>query len=327
MRRASYSRSGTSPRPKFVAIKNIHSTSSPTRVCNELEFLNSLRGRPCVCPLIAAHRSGDQLIAVIPYFQHCDFGEFLTDVTVPEIAEYCRQLFTALSAVHRRGIIHRDVKPDNFLYNAETRQGLLIDFGLAERQREGSPPCSCTRSPSTTGRKPQASGAARTRRRPGYPRYDTRPTRTASRAGTGGFRAPEVLFRCTAQSGKIDIWSAGTILLSMLTRRLPFFKPADDIDAMVDIVKFFGYSRTRAAGLQHGVVVEASLFDDDKGGLGLEDIIQRSNKCDGDGHTFSTEERTAIDFLSWCLELNPHRRTDADAALQHKFLSTGATST
>ena len=30
------------------------------------------------------------------------------------------------------GIYHRDIKPGNFLYNPETKRGMIIDFGLAE---------------------------------------------------------------------------------------------------------------------------------------------------------------------------------------------------
>jgi len=30
------------------------------------------------------------------------------------------------------GIIHRDIKPGNYLYNKETKKGVIIDFGLAE---------------------------------------------------------------------------------------------------------------------------------------------------------------------------------------------------
>ena len=30
------------------------------------------------------------------------------------------------------GIYHRDIKPGNFLYNPETKKGMIIDFGLAE---------------------------------------------------------------------------------------------------------------------------------------------------------------------------------------------------
>lgn len=40
------------------------------------------------------------------------------------------------------------------------------------------------------------------------------------RGGTRGFRAPEVLLRCTKQTVAIDIWSAGVILLSILSARL-----------------------------------------------------------------------------------------------------------
>jgi serine/threonine protein kinase len=39
------------------------------------------------------------------------------------------------------------------------------------------------------------------------------------RGGTRGFRAPEVLLRCVKQTVAIDIWSAGVILLSILSAR------------------------------------------------------------------------------------------------------------
>jgi cell division control protein 7 len=60
------------------------------------------------------------------------------------------------------------------------------------------------------------------------------------RAGTRGFRAPEVLLRCSGQTTSIDIWSAGIILLSILTGRYPIFKPEDDFDAIYEIAKCVG---------------------------------------------------------------------------------------
>ncbi|CAO0799581.1 unnamed protein product [Mucor circinelloides] len=50
------------------------------------------------------------------------------------IKYYMKSLFTALQQLHRFKILHRDVKPSNFLYNIRKRAGYLIDFRLAESE-------------------------------------------------------------------------------------------------------------------------------------------------------------------------------------------------
>jgi serine/threonine protein kinase len=62
----------------------------------------------------------------------------------------------------------------------------------------------------------------------------------ARRAGTKGFRAPEILVRSQSQTMKIDVWSAGVILLSILTQRYPFFQPHDDMEALQELRLLFG---------------------------------------------------------------------------------------
>ena len=115
-------------RPRYVAIKKIYVTSSPARILNELELLNDLRGFESVCPLITAFRHTDQVAAVLPYFRHTDFREYFRKMTVPDMQIYFRSLFTALAAVHSKGILHRDIKPTNFLFSGFSNKFRKITF-------------------------------------------------------------------------------------------------------------------------------------------------------------------------------------------------------
>ena len=57
---------------------------------------------------------------------------YLTKLDINEIKHYMRTLLTAVKRLSELGVMHRDIKPTNFLYDPPTRTGLLIDFGLSE---------------------------------------------------------------------------------------------------------------------------------------------------------------------------------------------------
>ncbi|KAI9783643.1 MAG: hypothetical protein M1835_003768 [Candelina submexicana] len=312
-------------RPQYVAIKKIYVTSSPMRIQNELELLNDLKGCDSVCPLIEAFRHQDQVVAVLPYFRHEDFRNYFRDFTMPEIRVYFRSLFTALAAVHKHKILHRDIKPTNFLYDRHRQKGVLVDFGLAEREGTECSPCLCDLRPSDRRARIEDYQAVGHQNATGYPKNDSRPSRRANRAGTRGFRAPEVLLKCTSQKTSIDIWSAGVIMLTILSRRFPFFNSADDIEATIEIATIFGRKRMKACALLHGSVFECTIPSVGENGFTLEKIVlwstSRSGKDDkGQEGKMGEQEAQAVKFMARLFELDPAKRITAKEALDHEFL-------
>ena len=49
-----------------------------------------------------------------------------------------KALLVAIDGLAQVGIMHRDVKPSNFLYDPKQRTGLLIDFGLSEKELDSN---------------------------------------------------------------------------------------------------------------------------------------------------------------------------------------------
>ena len=301
------------------------------RILNELELLYDLRDSDSVCPLITAFRHQDQVIAVLPYFQHHDFRNYFRDMTVADMRLYFRSLFTALRSVHEHHILHRDIKPTNFLYNPERSRGVLVDFGLAEREGTEWTHCACELDPAERRYQIEHSYYASTAvtdrtEQPMYPKNDNRQSRRANRAGTRGFRAPEVLFKCTAQTCAIDMWSAGIVLLALLAHRFPFFHSVDDIDALLELTNVFGCRRMRETAFLHGQVFETNIPSYCENGHRLEKIIlwstNRSGRDEQGKMTLEPDEMEAVAFLERCLEFDPKKRITAEEALCHPFIAT-----
>ena len=52
-------------------------------------------------------------------------------LSTKEALQYIKQIGAALKAVHSKGLLHRDIKPQNILIRENTKEAVLIDFGLA----------------------------------------------------------------------------------------------------------------------------------------------------------------------------------------------------
>ncbi|KAJ1332486.1 hypothetical protein BSLG_008788 [Batrachochytrium salamandrivorans] len=280
----------------IVALKRIYATSSPTRIYNEIKILFLLSMR---------------------YFSHDDFKSYYYDLTREEIQAYMWALLNALAYTHKHNLIHRDIKPSNFLYSRKGRTGVLVDFGLAQEEISKPP----AKSQDVNGRGYteaeyiQRANTRPKRRRLGYFVTDTRPAIRASRAGTRGFRAPEVLFKVVHQTRAIDIWSVGVILLCIATGNFPFFQSNDDQDALLEIATLFGLADMRKVATKLGRTFETNVPNINKRiqfydlvlrfGTGRENIL-----CDA-----------GYDLLEKLLTLHPADRITAQQALEHPFFN------
>ena len=94
---------------------------------------------PHVCTIIDYAEAPEAVYIVMPYLAGGSLADVLVrDRTVPAAgaAAVCAQVSSALDYAHRRGIVHRDVKPDNVLFD-EDGHALLTDFGIATARFHG----------------------------------------------------------------------------------------------------------------------------------------------------------------------------------------------
>ncbi|KAI9306698.1 kinase-like domain-containing protein [Cunninghamella echinulata] len=327
--------SSSNDKTEFVALKHIYSLSSPQRMGHEIKVLHELRGASCVAPLISAFRQDDNIFMVMPYFEHDDFRDCYRNMSMLDIKHYFISLLTALKNIHKKSIIHRDVKPNNFLYNMKLKTGMLIDFGLAQKEASDLPKSvrstyhSLVKENTLKSFKPFESTSVFSEflngikpTKPGYFRNDYREHAKGNRGGTRGFRAPEVLLRVKHQTVSIDIWSVGVILLSVLTGRYPFFVAQDEGDSLLEFANIFGLKEMKECAALYNRTFDTNIETLPKTRISLRKLCQVLNTEKFKLWTKENKEDilNALNLLEKLLTLDYTERITAEEALMHPFL-------
>jgi hypothetical protein len=106
---------------------------------------------------------------------------------VDEVRRVLAEIADALSYAHMRGVVHRDIKPDNVLLDEHSGRVVVTDFGIARAIEGGS-----------------------------------RLTLTGMAMGTPTYMSPEQAEGEREIDGRSDIYSLGVVAYQMLTGRVPF---------------------------------------------------------------------------------------------------------
>ncbi|WP_414752238.1 serine/threonine protein kinase [Anabaena sp. CCY 9910] len=89
---------------------------------------------PNIVRVIETFMQGGLLCMVMEYIQGNNLANIVQSrrfLPEQEALNYIQQIGQALIEVHRQGLLHRDVKPENIVVRAGTHKAILIDFDLA----------------------------------------------------------------------------------------------------------------------------------------------------------------------------------------------------
>jgi predicted Ser/Thr protein kinase len=145
---------------------------------------------PNIVPIYAVDERGGIVYFVMALVEGESLASLLARtprLPVPAARRILHDVADALYYAHQHGVIHRDIKPDNILLDAESGRPMVSDFGIAR--------------------------AAET---------DGQLTVTGVAVGTPAYMSPEQSLGERELDGRSDIYSLGVVGYQMLAGELPF---------------------------------------------------------------------------------------------------------
>ncbi len=170
---------------KVLAVERAPSDDMARRFEHEARTIARLDHPHIVSIFDVGRTSNGQIYYTMPYLPNGDLSARNLRDQPRRVLEIMRALAEALGCAHDKGIVHRDVKPENVLFDKLDRP-LLADFGIALSNS-----------------------------------HQPRMTREGATIGSSGYMSPEQA-RGYPLDGRADFYSLGIVCYELLTGEMPF---------------------------------------------------------------------------------------------------------
>ncbi len=181
---------------KFLPANLSASGEEQARFLQEAKAAGTL-DHPNICTIYSIEEHEGQIFIAMQYIDGQLLRDRIKGMSQKQAIEIGIQIADGLAAAHEKGIVHRDIKPDNIMVR---KDGIvqIMDFGLAKL------------------------------------RGVTRLTKEGSTVGTAGYMSPEQVQGLDADH-RSDIFSLGCVLYELLTGSQPF-KGVHETAIMYEVV-------------------------------------------------------------------------------------------